>query len=98
VQSLRADGPPKRSARPRASSLDLYQTQIDALLCSTPRITAVRLGSYLREIVGANIFVDERTLREYVARRRKLLVPKEAFIRASLSNPTSGSKRNPGVN
>jgi transposase len=80
---LRADGPPKRSARPRASSLELYQTQIDALLCSTPKITAVRIGSYLREIVGAEIFVDERTLREYVARRRALLVPKEAFIRAS---------------
>jgi len=80
---LRSDSPPTRAARPRAKLLDLHQSHIDALLRSTPKITAARIGSYLRETLDAAIAVDERTLREYVAGRRSLLVPKEAFIRAS---------------
>jgi len=80
---LRSDTPPKRSAKPRAKLLDPYQSHIDALLQSTPQITSVRIGSYLRQNVDAAIAVDERTLRQYVAERRSILVPKEAFIRAS---------------
>jgi len=79
---LRADTPPQRSAKPRAKLLDPYQAQIDALLQSTPKITAVRIGSYLRQNVDAAFAVNGRTLREYVAERRVILVPREAFIRA----------------
>lgn len=80
---LRQDGPPKRAARPRARLLDRYVTHIDELIRSTPKITAVRIGSYLRQNVDGELHVDERTLREYVAARRAILVPREAFVRAS---------------
>ena len=79
---LRQNGPPKRAARPRARLLDRYATHIDELLRSTPKITAVRVGSYLRQNVDSELNVDERTLREYVAARRAVLVPREAFVRA----------------
>ena len=80
---LRQDGPPKRAARPRARLLDRYATHIDELIRSTPKITAVRVGSYLRQNVDTELNVDERTLREYVAARRAVLVPREAFVRAA---------------
>jgi len=80
---LRQDGPPKRAAHPRARLLDRYATHIDDLIRWTPKITAVRIGSYLRQNVDAELHVDERTLREYVARRRTVLVPREAFVRAA---------------
>jgi transposase len=80
---LRQDGPPKRAATPRPKLLDRYVSHIDELIRSTPRITAVRVGSYLRQNVDADLHVDERTLREYVAARRSVLVPREAFIRAA---------------
>jgi len=80
---LRQDGPPKRAARPRARLLDRYSTHIDELIRSTPKITAVRVGSYLRQNVDTELNVDERTLRQYVAARRNVLVPREAFVRAA---------------
>jgi transposase len=80
---LRQDGPPKRTAKPRTKLLDRYVSHIDELIRSTPKITAVRVGSYLRQNVDADLHVDERTLRQYVAGRRTVLVPKEAFIRAT---------------
>jgi transposase len=80
---LRQDGPPKRAARPRARLLDRYATHIDELIRSTPKITAVRVGSYLRQNVDTELNVDERTLRQYVAARRAVLVPREAFVRAA---------------
>jgi hypothetical protein len=61
---LRQDGPPKRAATPRAKLLDRYVSHIDELIRSTPKITAVRVGSYLRQNVDADLQVDERTLRE----------------------------------
>lgn len=79
---LRGDDPPARRPRPRACILDRYQPRIDDLIRSTPKITAVRVGSYLREIVDPELRIDERTLRMYVAARRAALIPKEAFIRA----------------
>ncbi len=80
---LRSDGPPSRQPRPRICFLDRYQSHIDSLIRTTPKITAVRVGSYLRQIVDPDLRVDERTLRWYVASRRMLLVPKEAFVRAN---------------
>jgi hypothetical protein len=62
--------------------LDRFQPHIDNLIKSTPKITAVRVGSYLRDNVDSEFEANERTLRKYVEERRNLLVPKEAYIRA----------------
>ena len=80
---LRQDGPPTRTEKPRKKLLDRYASHIDELIRGTPKITAVRVGSYLQQNVDADLRVDQRTLREYVAARRRALVPREAFIRAS---------------
>jgi len=80
---LRQIDPPSRKPRPRTSSLERYRSHIDGLILSTPKITAARIGSYLRQNVDADLAVDERTLRHYVATRRTILVPREAFVRAT---------------
>ena len=80
---LRQDTPPKARMQRRPKLLDRYQSHVDELLRSTPRITAARVGSYLRQNVDADLQVGERALRVYVADRRAILVPKEAFIRAT---------------
>jgi transposase len=80
---LRKDSPPKRKPRADVKTLTRYQSHIDNLILSTPKITAARVGSYLRQNVDADLVADERTLRRYVAGRRAVLVPREAFIRAS---------------
>jgi len=58
---LRQDGPPKRRATPRAKLLDRYVSHIDELIRSTPKITAVRVGSYLRQFMYTKwvIVVDD---------------------------------------
>lgn len=80
---LRQDEPPKARMLPRPKRLDAYRTHIDELIRSTPHITAARIGSYLRQNVDAGLGIGERAMRVYVAERRKVLVPKEAFIRAA---------------
>jgi len=80
---LRQDGPPKHALKPRAKRLDPYSNHIDELIRSTPRITAVRVGSWLRQNVDPTLLVDGRTLRVYVAARRAVLVPREAFVRTT---------------
>jgi transposase len=80
---VRQDGPPKRMSTPRAKLLDPYVSHIDELIRSTPKITAVRIGSYLQQNVDPELRVDERTLREFVAARRTVLIPREAFVRAA---------------
>src|SRR5450631_4412413 len=80
---LRQDTPPKSKTLPRPKVLDRYHSHIDELIRSTPRITAARIGSYLRQNVDADLRIGERALRIYVADRRKVLVPREAFIRAA---------------
>jgi transposase len=80
---LRQETPPKSTVRVRPKLLYRYQSHIDELIRSTPRITATRIGSYLRQNVDAELHVGERALRVYVSDRRKVLVPREAFIRAA---------------
>jgi transposase len=80
---LRQDTPPKSKTPSRPKLLDRYQTHIDELIRTTPRITAARVGSYLRQNVDADLRIGERALRAYVAARRTVIVPKEAFIRAA---------------
>jgi hypothetical protein len=79
---LRSDEPPRRKSFQRLHLLDPFQSHIDALLLRTPRITAIRIGRYLRENVDPSLRCDASTLRKYVARRREFLIPKEAFVRA----------------
>ena len=79
---LRRDDPPKKAMITRPKMLDLYQSHVDELIRSTPKITAVRIGSWLRQNVEAELRVNERVLRSYVAERRAILIPKEAFVRA----------------
>lgn len=74
--------PPKRAEQQRPSRLDPYQAHIDNLLRSTPEITAVRIGSYLRQNLDHELIIGQSALRAYVAGRRCLIQPKEAFIRA----------------
>ncbi len=66
----------------RCSKLDPFVKVIDALLESTPRITAKRVGSVICRQYDATLSISEAALRKYVARRRRALVPKEAFVRA----------------
>jgi transposase len=79
VRSLQA---PEGKARRRGGKLDLYESHIDAWIRASPKITAVRIGTLLREEVDATLLVSEARLRVFVAKRRARLVPKEAFIRA----------------
>lgn len=79
---LRGSTPPQRIEPPRPSMLDPYQTHIDELLRSTPKITAARVYSYLRQNVNHELVISDRMMRWYVARRRTIIKPKEAFIRA----------------
>lgn len=77
------DEPPRPIVFTRPKRLDAYQTHVDNLLRTTPRITAARVGSWLKQNVASDLCIGERALREYVAERRSVLVPKEAFVRAS---------------
>lgn len=73
---------PQKMTIRRARRLDPYQAIIDEYLRSTPKITAKRIGVLLRKCHEPDLRVGERALREYVASRRAVLVPKEAFVRA----------------
>jgi transposase len=80
---LRQNEPPKPIVFMRPKRLDTYRTHIDELLRTTPKITASRIGSWIKQNVDHELQIGERALREYVAERRTLLVPKEAFVRAN---------------
>lgn len=79
VRSLSA---PQARAASRSRRLDAYSSHIDELLRQSPRITAARIATVLRERVDPDLQIGERAMRVYVARRRALLIPKEAFVRA----------------
>jgi transposase len=79
---VRSQQPPGKVSISRARRLDRYEPAILELLRSTPRITASRIGSVLREQYDSDLTISERALRQFVARCRGELVPKEAFVRA----------------
>lgn len=79
---VRSHQPPGKACLSRSRRLDRYETTIRELLRSTPRITASRIGSVLREQYDPELVISERALRLYVARCRGQLAPKEAFVRA----------------
>jgi len=79
VRSLRA---PHHSGAERACQLDAYEYHIDDLIRRSPRITAVRVGTQLRAFVNPDLQIGERALRAYVAKRRRAIHAREAFVRA----------------
>lgn len=79
VRSLQA---PAHQGLDRGCRLDAYRYHIDDLIRRSPRITAVRIGSQLRAFVDPDLEISERSLREYVANRRREIVGREAFVRA----------------
>jgi len=79
---VRSQQPPGTITVARPRLLDPYQSHIDQWLRSSPRITAKRIGTLLRERVDPELRIGERALRQYVAQRRILIRPKEAFVRA----------------
>jgi transposase len=58
-----------------------FEGHVDRLLSETPRITASRVAQVIRQTVDPTFNASERSVREYVASRRRRLVPKEAFVR-----------------
>ncbi len=66
----------------RPSRLERFVEVIDALLRSTPKITAKRIGAIVREQYEASLSISPSALRKFIALRRRELVPKEAFVRA----------------
>ena len=73
--------PPQRRGNPtRTPDMSVYESDVDALLREEPKITAARIAYLLREHYPA-FALRERAVRSYVARRRAMLCPKEAFIR-----------------
>ncbi len=66
----------------RRCKLDPFAKVIDALIESTPKITAKRIGAIIKQQYEPTLMISEGALRKYVARRRRELVPKEAFVRA----------------
>lgn len=79
VRSLQA---PQHQGIERESKLSIYRYHIDDLIRRSPRIMAVRIGAVLRAYVDPDLEINERTLRLYVAGRRREIVAKEAFVRA----------------
>lgn len=79
IRSLLA---PEHPGIKRERRLDAYRYHIDNLIRRSPKITAVRIGAQLRAFVDPDLQVSERSLREYVANRRREIVGKEAFVRA----------------
>lgn len=79
---VRTQAIPTKKAVHRARRLDEYAAIVDEYLRCTPNITAKRIGVLLRERHEPDLCIGERALREFVADRRRRLIPKEAFVRA----------------
>jgi len=79
VKSLQA---PQHKGIDRGCRLGAHRYHIDNWLRQSPRITAVRIGVLLRERVDEDLQISERSLREYVAGRRREIVGKVAFVRS----------------
>ena len=79
IRSLQA---PQHQGLKRTCRLDSYRYHIDNLIRRSPKITAVRIGNQLRAFVDPDLLISERSLREYVANRKREIHGKEAFVRA----------------
>ena len=79
---LKSDAPPRQSPPTnRDSSMARFQIQVDQLLLESPTIRSSRIVTILRERIDPTFRIGERAARRYVASRRSIARPKEAFIR-----------------
>jgi transposase len=74
--------PPQHDGFKRTCRLDRYRYHIDDLIRRSPKITAVRIGQQLRAFVDLDLEISERSLREYIAVRKRDICGREAFVRA----------------
>ncbi len=78
---VRSSTPPQRTGAPtRLPVMTAYESEVDALLKQERRLTSIRIAQILRGRYPS-FSLRERAIREYVARRRRILYPKEVFIR-----------------
>ena len=80
--------PPIKMTIERPAILEPYRAVIDSFLQDTPKITAARILTLLIRDHDQALSVSESTARKYVAGRRRLLIPKEAFVRADYTPGT----------
>ena len=73
----REEAPRRRVSPPRGRCLDPWRAQIEAWLREEPRLSAKRIGRLLEPLAGR---IPGRTVRQYVARVRGALFPREAFV------------------
>ena len=78
---LRADPPPQQRPSRRTSTLAPYLGEIHELIEKTPKITARRIASVLRERHDRPLRIGARSIRKFIAKHRRMHIPKEAFIR-----------------
>lgn len=78
---VNSSGPPQRQGAPtRIPVMTAYEADVDDLLRNEPKITTLRIAHILRDKYPS-FAVGERAVRVYIARRRRLIEPKEVFIR-----------------
>ena len=78
---VRSSTPPQRTGAPtRLPVMTAYESEVDALLKQERRLTSIRIAQILRDR-HPSFNLRERAVRDYVARRRRILYPKEVFIR-----------------
>jgi len=78
---VQSSAPPLRSGAPtRTPVMAVYESDVDALLKQEANITANRIAQVLRERYPS-FSLRERAVRNYVALRRRILHPREVFIR-----------------
>jgi transposase len=77
-RALEREAPPLlRIAPSRGRRLDPWRSQIEAWLREDRKLTAKRIRTLLLPLTGP---VPSRTVRQYVARVRRELFPREAFV------------------
>lgn len=78
---MNSSSPPQRQGAPtRTPVMAAYASDVDELLKREPKITATRIAQLLRK-KEPSFALKERAVRNYIARRRMLVHPKEVFIR-----------------
>jgi transposase len=78
---VQSSAPPLRCGAPtRTPVMAAYESDVDALLKQEANITANRIAQVLRERYPS-FNLRERAVRNYVALRRRILHPREVFIR-----------------
>lgn len=71
---------PTKNAK-RHPRMSAFESHVDQLLRQTPKITAGRIAQIIKETIDPSFSINERSVREYVAKRRMHITPKEAYVR-----------------